>query len=159
MIAPRDDVANFDFSQDYPPAQWQTAKTEWEGMPPAEKKTLIQENDAESDGNDSYYISLVAIQNIMEASLSGEEVEWPERDFYTNYPPEIWQTASEKWAALTPAEREAQRKEEEGEDINFSTTSSLISFTWSTLGPLDGLWVLLASFTAFRIGANEHEVD
>jgi hypothetical protein len=34
---------------------------------------------------------------------------------------------------------------------------TLISATFQTLEPIDGLWILLASFTAYRIGANEHE--
>ncbi|MBD3676418.1 MAG: hypothetical protein HUJ26_23145 [Planctomycetaceae bacterium] len=160
IVYPRDNIQTFDFSVDYPAKVWQQATTRWEGMPQAERDSLISEYEAEQGGNDSYYIAIVASDIVSENYESYDEYDWPESDWSADYPADIWEQAEKRWVALTTEQQEALREEEESGVAGLGTaalTGSVISATWSTLGPLDGLWVLLASFTAFRIGANEHE--
>lgn len=120
---------------------------------------------------ESYLISDIADVIVEEREEAGITFEWPEVDYEAvedvplaeydhsiHYPADIWKEAETQWAALTPQEQ-ADRKEEaesdSGESAGGFPMGFLMSFTIETLEPMDILWVLLASVTAFRIGAND----
>lgn len=161
LLAPREDLANYDFSADYPADLWKQAEQRWQNMPPREKAEW--KSDAGADVGESYLVSMMADEILFERMDDGQDVEWPEVDPAPDYPPGIWEAAEAQWAALSPEEKQKRKVELQGdfEDFNLMDVAgpSLIQITWQTLGPLDGLWIILASFTAFRIGANEHEED
>ena len=150
-------------TSDNPNDEWLSALSETESsMSDAEKNNLKSEYEAEPNGNENYYISLAAEQVIQEHWEADKEVEYVDTDYAYDYPADVWKNAKTQWEELSPEQQAARTKEEESGVAGLGSaamTGSIISSTWSTLGPFDGLWVLLASFTAFRVGANEHEVD
>lgn len=160
---PRDDMATFDFSVDYPPAVWQKAEQRWKTMPADEKNALMLEYEVEANASESFKISCVADEILFEEDEWDELFEEGNYDYSVDYPPDIWEEAEAQWNALTPQQQQARKEESEEifEDFNILDNAglSVLEITWNSLGPFDGLWIILASFTAYRIGANEHEDD
>ncbi|WP_339749963.1 hypothetical protein [uncultured Rubinisphaera sp.] len=131
-------------------------------------------NIEEFKASDSYMISEYADVIVEEQEAAGVEIQWPEfdddentdfdnYDYSKDYPADIWKKAEEQWVALSVEEQAAKIKEVEEFEGAFNATAlfgwASIVAVFTTLGPFDALWILLAGATAYRIGSNSFEGD
>ncbi len=131
------------------------------GVIGAELARYINENPppAVTDENlISYYADDVAA----EWAEAGEELAWPDsaaaesRWVEGDYPADVWAEAETRWAALSADEQAEHRSWVEGE-VSYSSEEVAQVFTdtfKASFSLFDVLWVCLAVFTAFRLGAS-----
>ena len=128
-------------------------------------EVVIQESiDNLNDETLKAYLAEGIIQGQAE---DGKEIQWPEVDVESatieeTYPPEIWNSASEKWDALSPEERqeirtsvEATIRENFGENfVAFQDEVRNQGFLHS-FGLIDLVFFGLALYTAFSVGQSD----
>jgi hypothetical protein len=71
-----------------------------------------------------------------------------------DYPPDVWQQASQKWQAIGPAEQEkklAERREEIKQWMSVMGNALVPPFS-ETFSLFDALWFFLAAGTAYKLG-------
>ncbi len=120
-------------------------------------------------------VEMLAVQQVADKIVderinAGEEIDWPENnlplfgrvdgDVSRDYPPEIWEEAQLRFEDLPDDEqkalREAAKKDiEQGDDNNAELAGSIVGHIFVlSFSILDFLWIPLAAFTAFQLGAN-----
>jgi len=114
-------------------------------------------------------IQQIADEIVDERVDAGENVDWPEKqplfwnasqDISENYPPDIWDEATKRWEEAPiaeqqerreEAENEQERAEEDQEEFEGSIVGDIFIFSF---GWLDFIWIPIAAFSAFQLGAN-----
>lgn len=114
-------------------------------------------------------IQQVADKIVDERMDAGQDIQWPEdkwrlddveQDVASEYPADIWAEAVERWEEMPPEEQQELREnaekdqelEEEGHE-EFEAAGVGFIFLLS-FGLLDFIWIPIAVFTAFQLGAN-----
>jgi hypothetical protein len=115
---------------------------------------------------DKVYILDLAEALVLEKASKGAQLKWPpgknlesameEADF----PPGIWKQAEQKWKGLPEATKTemAASKKQEYDNVRQAVRNTMPSF-WESFSLMDGLWIALAIFTAFQIGAGTYGSD
>jgi hypothetical protein len=103
----------------------------------------------------------MADEIIREQEAKGKKVQFPAgktletAKVQTDYPPAIWNEASQKWKSLGPAGQAKARADEQaqiGELLGaFRGHMQQAAFA-DSFSPYDALWFILAALSAYRIG-------
>ena len=113
--------------------------------------------------SDESMIAMTADELIEEIEDRGGRVRWPlgksaetaERP--SDYPPDIWRQAKEKWFAVDAEVRDKKKAELRKQLVGI--LQSLRPEFASFFSPWDLLWFGLATFTAFRVGDGSYGED
>ena len=127
---------------------------------------IAKEADLGSRPTPNAMISSVAHEVVMEYEDAGKSVAWPagmdpeEAYEQQHFPKDVWAEAKQRWDDLSPDEQQQQIDERVALVQMFvdqmSDTVKEEAFKES-LSPFDLLWLGLAAFTAFRVGAGGTE--
>ncbi|TWU06663.1 hypothetical protein CA54_50600 [Symmachiella macrocystis] len=115
-------------------------------------------------------IQQIADEIVDERNDAGQDVDWPEKqplqgmgqqqDVSSGYPPDIWAEAEMRWEEMPIEEQQARREEAENEqdraedgqeEFESAHVGDIFIFSF---GLLDFIWIPIAVFTAFQLGAN-----
>lgn len=114
---------------------------------------------------DEDMIAQIADLIVEERENLGEQLVWPSEDeqygddgefvLAKSYPAGVWDEAKTRWESLSPEEQEREKQGHNGEVAGAGLYLMLqltFLFAKASLGPLDILFLLLATTTAYRIG-------
>ena len=79
-----------------------------------------------------------------------------------DYPADVWQEATKKWTALGPTEQQRllTQEKQESEEVAAKVKGAMREAGFrESFGPFDILWFLLATITAYRLGAGTFSND
>ena len=116
--------------------------------------------------DEDFLVSYIADEVVTEYEEAGKELNWPEdadmesMSAASDYPADVWAEASNRWGAMSVAERDSFKQE------RISQTQAKIEafsgdLTWeafrASFGLFDVLWFILGAATAFRLGSGATE--
>jgi hypothetical protein len=118
--------------------------------------------EAQISFDDEMMIAGIADKVVEEREAAGEPVNWPEEvdpdeaSSESDYPPEVWRQASQRWNDFGQAKQEEMRQQRirENAALMESVRSALFKvYLKESFGPFDLLWLALAVITAFKLGS------
>lgn len=116
-----------------------------------------------SSESEETFVRRIADDVIAEKTQKGQQLKWP--DGVTSetavepedYPAGVWRQAEQKWKDLAEDKKIEMKAEarRELESLKAEIRNQLPGF-WETFSLYDGLWIILAVITAFKIGAGTY---
>ena len=108
----------------------------------------------------------LADEVVEELTQDGKKVEWADgmtlelAEGQADYPKDVWAEAEKRFTEIPEADREsmlARMKESQAAFMETFAAEFRSQGFKDSLGPLDGLWALLALGTAFKLGSGAGE--
>jgi hypothetical protein len=125
---------------------------------------MLREIQNEIRIDDEAMIASLADETAKQLEDQGKKVAWPPGMTYddaskkADYPPEIWRNAETQWKQLGEEEQQKRRQATAALSVIVSDALTATSFS-SEFSPWDILWVVLATFTAFKLGVGAYGDD
>jgi hypothetical protein len=147
---------------DYPPEVWAEAEARWLAIPLAERERYLSDISHLWLLDREYVISFLADDVVDEYQELGVELEWPPgadpetRLSRDDYPIEVWEEATGRWQALSPAE---QRELEDTRALVVTPAELWLGAAFYTFSVWDLMWLGLAGMSAWRIGSGRDEEE